>query len=238
MDPTPKNPERFYERVAVHEGHDGFEIRLDGRRAKTREGSLVACQTQRLGEAVADEWRAQAETIDPATMPLTGLQATVIDLGAVQAPAWRSRVVDFVKSDLLCYRAEEPASLAQRQAATWDPYLDWFATEFGEALLVAAGIGYVDQSDAAIAAVNARLADLDEPALLSLRILSEITGSGVLALNIVFGAGEPEAIFEAARVDEEFQIEKWGRDAEADARVAAMKIDFDAACRFFQLSRP
>ncbi len=228
-------PRRFYETAAATPAEGGFVVSLDGRRALTRGRAPLAFPTRAVVEAVAAEWAAQGETIDPRSMPMTRLLSTTIDLGPAEADIWRARTIEFLKADCLCYRAEEPAALVARQTDVWDPFLAWAAGALGVRLAVTSGVGFVAQpADAALAA-TAALRNASAGEALALRIIAETTGSAVLALARWRRAFDADAIYAAARLDEDFQIEQWGEDAEARARDQAMRADFDAAGRFIDL---
>ena len=227
---------RFYEGVSVGEEDGAFTILLDGRPAKTRGGRVLGAASRVLADAMADEWRAQGAAVAPSTMPLTGLQMTVLDLGAREADIWRRRVLDYLQTDLLCYRAEAPAALVARQAAVWDPYLDWLAETCGAAFEPTEGIMHAAQPAAAVAAAGRLLDEAGAAQLLSIRIITELTGSAVLAIALWRGRANADAVFAAARLDEDYQAEQWGRDAEAEARAERLRAEVDAAARFLELN--
>ncbi|MEO0400465.1 MAG: ATP12 family protein [Pseudomonadota bacterium] len=226
---------RFYSDVDVVSDGDDYHISLDGRAAKTRAGASLAARSKRLMAAIAAEWRAQEENIDPDAMPLTRLQSTVIDLGDAQSGAWAERIVSFAESDLLCYRAAEPAALVERQSSLWDPYLEWARATLQVRLVVATGVMHVEQSAASLDALRALLSTFNPAQCLGGRLIAEATGSAVLTLAFLRGGYDADDVFAASRVDETFQIEQWGEDAEAIARAASVKQEFDAAVAFLNL---
>ena len=227
---------KFYEKVQIAESQGHFVLHLDGRPAKTPGRTLLSANTKNLAEAMANEWRAQGEEIDVGTMPFTRLQTTIIDLAPMQSDAWRERILSFLGADLLCYRAEGPVELVRRQAIAWDPFLDWFADMTGEKLAVTSGVTHVAQTDAVVKQSQILLGEFADGATLSARIVSELTGSAVLGFASVKGEFTSDEVFEASRVDEEFQIEKWGRDQEAEERTAAIRREFKFAYDFAKLS--
>ncbi|MGD9799152.1 MAG: ATP12 family chaperone protein [Parvularculaceae bacterium] len=231
----PARPKRFYETVQCVEDQGAFAITLDGRSAKTRTGQPLAMQSRALALAVADEWDAQREIIDIATMPMTRLAMTVVDIGDADADSWRAAILSFLKSDLLCYRASEPAELVQRQALCWDPLLKWVKAELGAELATGAGVAFVDQPPASIEAAARHLAVQTPARLLGVKNAAEIAGSAVIALALLEGAFPAATLFEASRVDEAFQAERWGLDAEAQARARRLERDFADAARFLSL---
>ena len=234
--PAPEAPKRFYAEASVIETESGFALALDGRTAKTPARAPLAAPTRALGEAVAAEWAAQGERIEHLAMPLTRLLMTAIDRGAPDAGAWRELIVSFLKSDLLCYRAESPADLVERQTGTWTPYLGAFRARYGAGLALAEGVIAVTQPDEALDAVRARLEDLDAFALIAAKAATEISGSAVLGLAATLDGHDGDAVFAASRLDERFQAEQWGVDVEAAAREAGLERDFLAAARFAALA--
>jgi len=229
-------PNRFYEAVGVAETEAGAEIRLDGRTAKTPARAPLAAPTRALGEAVAAEWAAQGARIEPLSMPLTRLLTTAIDRGPAEAPAWRADLARYAGSDLLCYRAEAPYELAARQAAAWDPYLHWAEAAHGLRLVVTAGVMAIEQPAASLAAARAVLDETGPARLIALKSLAELSGSFVLALAVAAEQASAEEAFVAARLDEIYQAEQWGLDAEAEARAKDAEAAFAAAARFLTLA--
>ncbi|MEL7489520.1 MAG: ATP12 family protein [Pseudomonadota bacterium] len=232
-----KGPKRFYERAEAAAGEDGaFAIHLDGRVAKTPLRNALATPHEGLAQAVAQEWADVDEEIDTSRMPLTKLLATLIDLGEAEQDAWRRTVTDYLQSDLLCYRAGEPAALAGRQCEVWDPYLERWASVFGTPLRTVTGVIATSQSAEALARADEFLSGLRLDHLLAVKCATEITGSAVLAVSLATGANEPGEIFAASRLDERFQEERWGTDAEAKDRERALEREFGAIVRFLALT--
>jgi chaperone required for assembly of F1-ATPase len=227
----PRLPKRFYKEARGEAG----AVLLDGRPAKTRAGNRLAPPGPLLLNAVVEEWNAQGAQIDFDAMPMTRFAMTVIDLGDRDAAAWRAVILSHLKSDLLCYRAAGPAMLVERQNAEWDPLLDWARQRRGVALASAAGVSFIEQPPEAIAAGERALARLSPARLLGVKTAAEIAGSAVIALALADGAFVPEALFEASRVDEMFQRDRWGEDAEAAAHETALRRDFLDAARFLGL---
>lgn len=222
---------RFYKRVSIAHNEGRFSIQLDDRSARTAMRNTLSAPTQVLAKAIADEWEAQHERVVLASMPLTRLLSAAVDGRETSADEWRSAVVEYLKSDLVCYRAEGPDSLVTRQAKTWDPYIDWLQKEFGAALIVTNGVVFTAQPDDAINAIENALRNKSAETLLALKTATSITGSAVMALALWKRGFEPEDIFEASRVDECFQEEKWGVDEEAKAREKQLRSEFlDVSC--------
>lgn len=225
-------PKRFYRAVTVGAGEGGFAVLLDGKTARTPARALLALPTAAAARLVADEYDAQAETVDPTTMPITRLVNTAIDGVAREADAVAEDILRFSSSDMLCYRADGPEGLVQRQNAHWDPILDWAQEAFGARMTLAEGVVFVEQPRESIAAVRLHLARRrDACRLAGLHLMTSITGSALIALAVEGGFLDAEAAWTAAHVDEDWQAEQWGQDAEAMARRSARKRDFLAAVR-------
>lgn len=237
MTDAPQRIKRFYKTVSLEAVEDGHGVLLDGRRALTKARRPLVAPAADLGAAVAAEWEAQGEHIDRETMPLTALLSAAIDYGEEDAEANRTEVLNYLRSDLLCYRAAAPQALAERQAIMWDPYLDWLRAEFGARLIVTEGVSAVDQPENAVAAVGGVLEEMSAHHLIALKGATAISGSAILALALWKSASPAEDIFEASLVDERFQQERWGVDAEAEAREQGMRREFLQIAEFLRLSR-
>ncbi len=223
-------PKRFYERASTGEGEGGFRLLLDGKPALTPGRRPLAAPSRAVAEALAAEWSAQGERIDPADMPLTRLVNTALDGVAAMAEAVRAEIVGFAGSDLVCYRADSPEELAALQAAHWDPVLDWAHAALGARFMLAAGVVHVGQPEPALARVRAAVGEVDEPLeLAALASVTALTGSCLIALALAHGALAPDAAWDAGHVDEDYQARVWGVDEEAQARLARRRADFDAA---------
>jgi chaperone required for assembly of F1-ATPase len=207
---------RFYKDVGVGENN---AILLDDRRIKTPKGAPFILPTRELAETIAEEWRAQVDEIKPDTMPLSKLAYAAID-GASERAAIAEQAAAYAKSDLLCYRAEGPDDLVIRQARQWGPILDWLAETHGARLKLATGIGFVDQPPDALARLSARVGQLNPFALVALHTATSITGSLALGLALLDARLTAREAFALSQLDETFQSEKWGQDAEAQARAA------------------
>ncbi len=226
---------KFYKKVSVEACEQGFGVCLDGKQAKTLSRKPLATHSHQLADAVADEWRAQGDHIERHAMPLTGMLSSVIESGAEKQAEWREEVLNYLCSDLLCYRAETPSALVDRPCEIWDPYLSWFQVQFGASLISTSGVISVEQPEEASQSVRAELEKTTAETLLALRIVTGILGSAVLALALWKKAKTPEEIFEASRVDERFQQSQWGADHEASEREEKMRAEFLSAARFLDL---
>ncbi len=226
----PQPVRRFYKKAEVEEVDERFVLSLDGRRARTPGRNPLAHASRPLMLEVAAEWERQGETIDPAGMPLTRLMNSAIDGVAHTMAETRADILRYAGSDLLCYRAEEPDTLVARQAHAFDPVLRWAADQLGARFHVTAGVMHVAQPPEALAAIGAALEAYNDPAALAaLRVMTTLSGSALLALAVARGFRTPEAAWRAAHVDEDFQTERWGADAEALTRREARWREFEAA---------
>ena len=226
---------RFYRAASVESDAQGFAVALDGRRIRTAQGRPLFLPTAALAGAVAEEWRAQAETIRRETMPLARLADVALDDVAANPAACIDAVVAYAETDLLCYRAVRPASLAQRQEACWRPVLDWAGARYGVAFAVTAGVAPVRQSASVLATVRAAVASAGPWPLAALREAAGATGSALLALALREGRLDAAGAVAASQLDERWQAERWGEDAEASARLAALAAAVDAAAHFLRL---
>jgi chaperone required for assembly of F1-ATPase len=228
---------RFYKEVALAPGDGGFAVLLDGRPVKTPARNTLVLPTENLAAAIAAEWRGQGDEIMATSMPLLRLANSVID----GVTAKRDEVVDavmrFADNDLLCYRAHQPPDLVARQSAGWDPWLDWARRRHGAHMTVAEGFNHVDQTPDALMALRQAAAALDPFALGALHVIASITGSLVLALAVVDGAVSGAQVFALSRIDETYQAEKWGEDAEAAKRATALAHELDKAVELTALAR-
>lgn len=223
-------PKRFYKDVAVAEGEDGHVVLLDGRAVKTPGKAPLALPTARAAQLIADEFAAQEQTLDLSTMPVYRLVNTAIDGVAKDPQAVLEDILRFSSSDLLCYRADGPESLVARENEAWDPVIDWARTTLGARFNLAEGIVHVEQPREAVAALGIHLnRNADPLRLAALHVMTTLTGSALLALAVEAGELTAEAAWDAAHVDEDFQAEKWGQDAEAIARRANRKRDMMSA---------
>lgn len=229
---------RFYREVSVGEpsgDEAGYRILLDGRIVKTPSGATLSLPTRALAEAITEEWRAQGDSIRPETMVLTKLANTALDRVTHTQEEIRAQIVSFAKSDLLCYRAESPSGLVERQSSEWDPLLTWIAETHGARFKTVAGIVFADQPEEALAAVEKALASRGPNELAAIAFAASSLGSAILALALAAERMTPEAAFAASQLDALYQAERWGEDAEAKAARDAVKKDIDAASRFLHL---
>lgn len=230
----PKTRERFYKRVSVGEGAP-FAVLLDGRPVKTPAKNALAAPTQTLAAAIAAEWDAQGERIDPATMPLTRIANSIID-GVVPAPQpVADDMAKYLGSDLLCYRADTPEGLVRWQTGHWDPILNWARDALGARFVLSEGIVFVTQPDHAIAAARAAIPS-DPWRLGAAHVVTTLTGSALIALALCAGRTGLDAAWAAANVDEDWNMHLWGRDEMAMAARAVRFADLRAAATVLTLT--
>jgi chaperone required for assembly of F1-ATPase len=229
---------RFFKAAEVGEADGRHALLLDGRRARTPGRNPLSATSRALMLEVAAEWRRQSEIIDPTAMPLTRLLNSAIDGVAHTMAETRADLLGYAGSDLICYRAEEPEALAARQAQAFDPVLRWSAESLGARFNVTAAVMHVAQPPEALTAIGAALGAYADPVeLAALSVMTTLTGSALLALAVARGFLPPEAAWRAAHIDEDFQAERWGEDAEAMARREARWREFEAAARALRLVR-
>lgn len=228
---------RFYKDVAVTRGEDGWSIALDARPVRTPARALLTLPTPVLAEAVAQEWHGQGDSVDPGSMPMTGLANAAIDHVATDPAAFAASVARYAQSDLLCYRADMPDALVARQAAAWDPLLDWARARYDVAFAVTQGVIPVPQPDETLSRLATAVLALDPFTMVGLSTLVTISGSLVGGLAIVEGDHDAQSVWHAAEVDEAWQVEQWGEDAQAAARSARREADFATAALFCTLCR-
>ena len=226
---APERPKRFYETVALETSGESVCLTLDGRPARTPAKRPLAMPPGALAEAVAAEWRAQGETIDPAAMPATRAANTAIDGVADKIALVQKEILNYAGTDHLCYRAERPEGLCARQTALWDPVIDWIEARFGARPVLAGGVMHVAQPQGLIDAIRDTGLSDDPFVLSGLYTVTALTGSAYLALALSQGRLDAEAVWTAAHVDEDRQISEWGEDAEATRRRAMRRREFDAA---------
>lgn len=228
-------PKRFYKVASVVPVEDNFAVHLDGKPVRTPARAFLTLPTERAAGLVAEEFDAQREFIDPVTMPVMRLVNTALDGVANDPQAVLEDILRFASTDMLCYRADTPQGLVDRQNAHWDPVVDWARSALSARFNLAEGVIHVEQPRESIAVLGAHLAQRADPLrLAALHLMTSLTGSALLALAADFGELDAEAVWLAAHVDEDWQIEQWGQDAEAVARRNARHRDFMAAVRLLE----
>ena len=228
---------RFYKETGVATAEGGFAITLDGKPIKTPSGRTVTVPVRAIAEAIAEEWRAQQETIDPLTMPLTRFANSVVESVVDRVASVRDDVARYFQSDLLFYRAGHPQALVEKEAAHWDPVLFWAADALGAHFILGEGIMHVRQPDSAVEAARDALPG-DPWSVAAVHVVTTLTGSALLALALTHGARDPDQVWDAAHVDEDWNRDQWGVDEEVAARRAAREVDFRAAVRILRAMKP
>lgn len=221
---------RFYDRVTVGELPNGFAILLDGKPIRTPARAMLAVPTRGLATAIAAEWDAQRDTLDPMSMPMTRLANSVVDGVVGREDAVAQDMAKYLESDLVCYRASHPAELVSREAKAWDPVLYWMAQSLNAHFILAEGVVHAKQPEQAVAAARHAVPKAAWP-LAACHVITTLTGSALLALALWRGALNAEQVWNAALVDDDWNVEQWGADEEVALRRAARKRDFDAAAQ-------
>jgi chaperone required for assembly of F1-ATPase len=228
---------RFYKSVSVVEADGAFTIALDGRPVRTPAKSLLAIPAADLAEAIADEWSAQEAEVKPLSMLLTRLASTAIDKVPAERERFVGELVAYSESDLLCYRAEHPPELVARQEAAWQPLLDWVAERHAAPLSVFQGVMPQSQPPETVAALRAAVETHDDWSFTALYSAATASGSLVIGLALLDGRLGADEAFDLSQLDESFQIEQWGKDAEAERRRDAIRAELRAVSDFLDLYR-
>ena len=223
---------RFWTDVAIDADR---VVTLDGKPVRTPGRRPLVLPTDALAEAVADEWRAVGETIDPRTMPLTGLANAAIDPIAADQAGFAAGLARYAESDLLCYRADGPPLLVERQAAAWDPLLDWAAHRYDVRFEITSGVMHVAQPSQTIARLGTAMAAFDTFALAGLSPIITLTGSLVIGLALIEHHIDADVAWAAAGIDEDWSVEMWGEDWQAAQSREAKRREFDQGVRFLEL---
>ena len=219
---------RFYEKAEIGESAGGFAILLDGKPVRTPARRALAAPVRALAAAIADEWNAQGETIEPARMPLTRLANSIIDGVADEPGAVADDIMQFLASDLVFYRADGPQGLVERERQHWDPVIAWAREKLGAPFVLAEGVLFAAQQQAALAAARAALPE-NPWRLGALHAVTTLTGSALLALALARGALSADDAWATAHVDEDWNMDFWGRDEQALARRALRENEMRAA---------
>lgn len=227
---------RFYERASASDatGEGGFAVLLDGKPVRTPGRRHLTAPSRALAQAIADEWNAQEDVIDPARMPLTRLANAVIDAVADRATPVADEIAKYLDSDLLFYRADAPEGLVAREAEMWDPVLSWAREDLGARFIQVQGVMHAAQPKEAVAAARAAI-PADIWRLGAVSVVTTLTGSALLALALAHRAIDTERAWAAAHVDEDWEMAQWGEDALALERRAYRRAEMQAAATVLQL---
>lgn len=227
-------PKRFYKEVTIGERDGAFAILVDGRAVKTPGKQMLALPTRDAAELVRAEWQAQETFINPAKMPVTRLSNTIIDGVSLNGDAVFAEIVSYAGNDMLFYRAESPEELVARQAERWNPVLDWMAEHFGARFVLVEGVMFAEQPEESVAAFSGALEQHRNAfALGAMHSMTTLTGSALLSLAMIRGRLTLEDGWSLSNLEEDWTIEHWGQDAEAEARRARRFEDMKAAYRLF-----
>jgi chaperone required for assembly of F1-ATPase len=228
---------RFYKKAdaAADDSGAGWRVLLDGRAVKTPAKADFLLPTEVLAREVAAEWDAQGEKVLPSTMPIMQLAATAIDRVRPNRATVIAELTGYGRSDLLCYRASFPEDLIERQAKAWQPLLDWSKNHLGVALNVTEGVMPIRQDDQSLRRLQDHVEGFDDYYLTALHSLTTVSGSVIIGLAVMNKQINAQTAFEAAQLDEEYSMEKWGEDAEAMARRERHRAELLAAGRYLEL---
>lgn len=228
---------RFYKKAdaAADDSGAGWRVLLDGRAVKTPAKADFLLPSEVLAREIAAEWDAQGDKVQPSTMPIMQLAATAIDRVRPNRDAVIAELTGYGRSDLLCYRASFPEDLIERQAKAWQPLLDWSKNDLGVALSVTEGVMPITQDDHALIRLQDHVEGFDDYYLTALHSLTTVSGSVIIGLAVMKKQIDAKAAFEAAQLDEEYAMEKWGEDAEAIARRDRHRAELLAAGRYLEL---
>ena len=226
---------RFWKSVEVTQGEQGWGVALDGKPVRTPARAALVAPTRALAEAIADEWRAAEVDVDPRAMPLTGLANAAIDRVAPGKAAFVAGIARYAEADLACYRSEWPPQLVDLQAQGWDALLAWGRRRFDVDFSTTTGLMHVPQPPGTVEQLAHAVAALDPFQLAGLSPLVTVGGSLLAALALFEGAITPEEAWQAVSVDDRWQIEQWGSDADAELALETRRHDFFAAARFLAL---
>jgi chaperone required for assembly of F1-ATPase len=225
-------PRKFYKDVQIS---DINAILLDGRPVKTPMKNPLKLPTQKLAEAVAQEWIVQNKVIDPELMPLTKLANTALDRATAERQSVIDEIVAYAASDLVCYRADRPPELVHLQLEKWQPVVKWAESALQTQIKTTNSIVHVKQSEACLNAVRKHVEIFNPWQLTGVYLLMTLTGSTLLALMLKAKSAAPESVWSAAHVDEDYQISQWGEDNEAIARRKYRKREFDGLVQFLNM---
>ena len=226
---------RFWKSAGAVEREGGWGVELDGKPVRTPAKEPLAVPTSALAEAIAVEWNSVGDTINPRDLPLTGLANAAIDRVVPDKQAFAAGLARYAEGDLACYRSEGPDALVERQVESWDSLLGWARRRFDVDFRTTSGILHVDQPPATVERLRHTVAALDAFRLAALSPLVTIGGSLIASLGVLEGALTPDMAWEAVSIDERWQLEQWGTDAEAEAALKNRRRDFLAASRFLEL---
>jgi len=224
---------RFWKKATVEKAGDGYQVLLDGRKLRTPVKSELIVPSRVMAEAIAAEWDAQEEKIDPITMPVTRSANAAIDKVGTMHAEVAALVAEYGGTDLLCYRAESPEELVKRQCEAWDPLLEWAAETLKAPLKTGIGIVHVPQDTAVLQTLAKRVSDMDNFQLAAFHDLVGMSGSLIIGFAAIHTFLPVPELWRRSRIDEDWQVEQWGEDDEASATEAGKRQGFEHAARFY-----
>lgn len=224
---------RFWDTATVAPEEKGFAVHLDGRPVKTPAKRALVVPTETMARRIADEWDAQEKTVDPTKMPWTRSANAALDKLSTQRHEVADHLAGYAETDLLCYRADGPHELLERQRAAWDPLLDWAAETYGARLSVTSGVMPVSQDTVVLERLAATMRGMSSFQLTGFHDIVALSGSFILALAATETIESPEALWSMSRIDETWQIEQWGEDEEAAEDAILKKTAFFHAIDFY-----
>ena len=227
---------RFWKATAAVETEGGYKIELDGRPVKTPAKTLLVVPTAEMAAAVASEWDAQKDLIDPLTMPVTRGANAALDKVAIQRDEVIEMLAAYGDTDLLCYRAAGPEELITRQAVEWDPLLAWARKTYGVIMKTGEGVMHIAQDPRNLVRFTAELSKMTPFQIAAAHDLISLSGSMVIALAVIEKHLKVERGWAVSRIDEEWQFEKWGEDEDARALESIKRQSFSDAAKFYQMS--
>ncbi len=230
--PVTTYPRKFYKHASVFEAGGGFALKLDERRLKTPKGAAFTAPTRALADAIVEEWNAQGEHIIPTRMPLTQFAFAAIDATAPKREEVADYIAKFGETDLCCHRADSPADLVAHQDKHWSSLRDWLHAFVGADLPVVTGILPANVPQGELAKLRTAALALDDFRLTALAQAAGLGGSAIVGFALLHGKVTPKAAFEAAALDDLWSQEKWGADAEAQARLDRQRAEFENIARF------
>ena len=232
-----RDAKRFYKRAEAVEAPGGWQILLDGRSIRTPAKTAFYLPSGSLAAAIAEEWEEQEERLDASSMQLTSLAFSAVDLVMPKRQEVVEELTDFGDTDLLCYRASHPAALVQRQRDTWQPLLDWASLSLDAPLGITEGIAAVEQPQASLLALRRAVEGHENFSLTALALAVRTSESLIIGLAMSHGRLNAAAAFDAAELDQTYELEVWGQDAEANARRQHLLDELAISERFFELLR-
>jgi chaperone required for assembly of F1-ATPase len=235
MEKSAKPMRRFWSDVSVESAGDGFIIRLDGRVVMTPLKADLVLPGAALAKTVADEWAGVGEKIDPAAMPMTGSANAAIDRVGAERATFVDAIAGYGETDCFCYRAQDQEALFDRQIVVWDPWLDWAAARYGVRFIKVTGIMHQPQPPETVAKLTAQIATLSDFQLAAMAKLTHLAGSLVAVLALLEQSGQPQVLWNALCLDEDWQAEQWGADDFAIKHRRDREREFLDAARFLAM---